>query len=238
MTEIKQIAPPDLTSTLENAARGTKVGMNAVQIGIINSFNPTNQTATIQLALKQVVAVAPDGSRTIREHPLILECPVMTMFGGDSFINMPIAAGDNCIVLFNDREIDNWLYNGGLQTPTTARVHDISDAIAIVGIRHYQNSIAQFLANGIRISFSANSRMDFTDDEINSIAGLFTHNGDVFIDGSLTLSGRMYGNSIDDTIDMDANLVQQPGREIHAGNGATGTFNSVTVVDGIVTGGS
>ena len=37
---------------------------------------------------------------------------------------------------------------------------------------------------------------------------------------------------------LNANLMQESGRSIHAGNGATGTFNIVNVVDGIVISGS
>ena len=187
--------------------------------------------------MKQVLNIDPKGVKTLQEYPLIFECPVVTMFGGDSFINLPIAVGDSCIVFFNDREIDNWLYNGDGEIPTSPRVHDLSDAIALVGIRHYQKSITQFLANGIRISFAADSRIDLTEDEINSVAELFTHTGDMLITGNLTIIGETYGDG-DSNINLHANIVQDNAYEIHAGNGATGTFNVVTVVDGIVVSGS
>lgn len=251
---LKQLSPADLTDTLENVKRDTGVTLNAVQIGIIEAFDSSNQTATIRIAIKQVIDIAPDGTRTLKEHPLILECPVVTMFGGDSFINLPIQVGDNCLVFFCDREIDNWLNKGGVQAPSIGRVHDISDAIALVGIRNFQNSISDFLANGIRISFAANSRIDLTDDAIDSIAGLFTHTGDMLITGdatveqNLTVEGNMQvdgtvkGNggtgafTMDVDIDLNGNEID--GGIVKSSNGATGSFDVVTVVDGIVTGGS
>ncbi len=229
---------------LDEHKRDIQLSLNCVQIGIIEAFDLNHQTATVKIALKQVAAIDPDGTRTIKEYPLVLKCPVMTLFGGVDFLSMPITAGDNCIVLFNDREIDNWLHAGNGQTPTTPRLHDISDVIAIVGIRPLTNSIVGFLANGIRLSHGGgNVTMDLKTDLIETLATLFLHHGNVEITGNtlmhgdLTIKGTTYGNDGDQWI-IDSDIVQQAGRSIHAGNGANGTFGIVTVVDGIVISGS
>lgn len=236
-SQLKDPTPPDISRVLDAAKRDVKVAMNCVNIGIIQEFNPDNQTATIQIALKQVINIAPNGTKTFQEIPLILQCPVVVLFGGGSYLTMPIEPGDNCLVLFNDREIDNWLYNGGVQAPTSARIHDVSDAIALVGLRSFQNSITDYLVNGVRLSFAPDSRIDLTEDAINSIAELFTHTGDMLITGNLTIIGDTYGDG-DGNINLNANIIQSGGHSIHAGNGANGTFNVVTVVDGIVVSGS
>jgi len=238
MTITKQIAPPDLPATLDEAARAIKVSLNCVQIGIIESFDSARQVATVQIAMNQLREIKPDGTKVIEQYPLIKECPVHTMFGGDSFINMPVRAGDNCLVFFNDRSIDQWLNKGGTQLPDTSRVHDISDAICLVGIRHYQNSISRFLADGIRISFSANSEIDLTEDAIDSVADLFTHTGNFRVDGNFYITGDMYGENGAGELSIRTDIRQASPYSIHAGNGANGTFNVVTVVDGIVVSGS
>lgn len=235
---------PDLTALFEQHKRDVQKSINCVQIGIIQSFDHEKQKATIQIALKQITSVDSIGNKTYTEYPLLIDCPVMVLFGGVDFMSMPIVEGDNCIVLFNDREIDNWFTNGGVQAPTSSRVHDISDGIAIVGIRPLTNSIATYLANGIRLSHGGgSSRMDFTDALITSVAALFYHHGDMRIsedlqvDGNVTILGDTYGNG-SNNLNLKANLIQESGKSIHAGNGASGTFNVVTVVDGIVVGGS
>lgn len=234
----KQQQPPDLSDVHDELKRDIHMGFNAIQIGIIEKFDSAKQLATIRLAIKHVRDIAPDGTKTLVEHPLILECPVMVLFGGVDFLSMPITVGDSCIVLFCDRDIDYWLYNGGVNPPNTYRTHDNSDAIAIVGINSLQKSIATFLANGIRLSHGGgNAKIDFTDNLIASLATLFTHTGNMQITGDLTILGTTYGNSGSDW-NIHANIRQDGGHSIHAGNGATGTFNIVTVVDGIVTGGS
>lgn len=231
-----------MTAVLENWKRDTLLAINCIQIGIIQSFNKDNQTATIQLALKQVKEIKPDGTRVLTEYPLLLQCPVVVLFGGVDFMSMPITVGDNCIVFFNDREIDNWFTDGGVQAPTSGRVHDLSDGIALVGIRSLQNSILTYLANGIRLSHGSGdsaTRIDLTDALISSFATLWQHNGSMRITGDLTVVGDMYGEGTGGgTIRIKSNIDQQAGQTLKAGNGATGTFSTVTVVDGIVTGGS
>ena len=149
--------------------------------------------------------------------------PSWSLFGGSSFLSMPVAEGDNCIVLFNDRELDQW-YSGTSQVPQTPRVHDLSDGIAIVGINPLTKSIATYLANGIRLSHGGSSGMDLTDAAINTMALLFTHTGnmkitgDLELDGNLSVTGETHGIS-GGTLQVDSNFIQTPGKTMAAGNG-------------------
>ncbi len=269
---IEQTIPPTLTDLLNAVKENLSSELNCVQIGIIQEFDIATQSASIMLALKRVESIAADGTRTLKERPVLLKCPCMILFGGNSFLSMPIAPGDNCIVLFNDREIDQWFAKGGIQTPVTYRMHDVSDGLAIVGIRSLQNSISDYLADGVRLSYSANSRISLTDDQIESIAGLFKQNGDMLITGNLTVNGdsEIKGNETIDmnlhvkggmqvdgvvtgaggggTVTVNADVTLGSGKTltaptvsaavVSAGNGASGSFNFVTVVNGIVIGGS
>jgi hypothetical protein len=246
---IKSPAKTGLSEILDANKRQAKSEMNCTKIGIIRAFDHNTQRANIEIAYKQVKDIMEDGTKVLQEYPLLMECPVISLFGGVDILSLPIAVGDNCIVFFNDTEIDQWAVNGNGQHPQTYRMHDISDAFALVGIRPLTNSIANYLANGIRLSHGAgDSQIDLTDGLINSIAELFFHHGnmrisgDTQIDGNLlvkgnyTIEGTTYGEGGNWIIDSD--IEQTAGKEIHAGNGATGTFNVVTVVDGIVIGGS
>ncbi len=135
MTELKQFPIPDLNEVLTVAAQGLRSTLNCVNIGIIQSFDASDQTASIRIAIKQIQRIAPDGTRFFAERPVLLKCPVVFPAGGGFTLTFPITAGDECLVLFNDRELDNWLANGGVQAPNTKRSHDLSDGIAFVGLR-------------------------------------------------------------------------------------------------------
>lgn len=266
MSTILQVPEPELIAALENLKRDIFVNMNCVQIGIIESFDATKQLASVQIALKSVLEVKPDGTQILQERPVLLEVPVMILYGGGSYLTMPIAPGDNCLLVFNDREIDTWLYNGGLQTPLTGRAHSSADAIAIVGLRSLQNSIANYLTNGVRLAYNSTTKIDITSGQIDSTATLFKQHGNFEVTGNSVINGdeEVKGNGT-----IDGNLLVKGGLEVdgvsigsgggsfkmgaaidlnghgisggivNSSNGATGTYtNSVTVVNGIVTGGS
>lgn len=277
---VKPIHPPGLPEAFDASKRDVFSSLNCVQIGKIIDFDSANQTASIELLLKQVTNIDLQGVKTFQESPtLIKKCPCLTLFGGTAFLSLPIQPGDNCLVLFNDREIDNWFVNGGTQATTTPRMHDVSDAMAIVGVRSLQESISTYLANGIRLSYGGGTaKIDLQANAINSLATLFTHTGnmlvtgtfngqgagtfdstlrakddttlekDLLVEGNETIEGGLVvkGNMTGDggTINIADNITLASGKTLTAPivdseNGTTGTFtNSVTVLDGIVTGGT
>ncbi len=257
---LQQFFPPSDTDVLNAVKNNVFTTLNCIQIGIVQSFDSAKQTVTVKFALKEVVSIEPDGTKILRERPIISEVPVMILYGGGSYVSLPIAAGDSCILLFNDREIDQWFVHGGVQTPISGRKHDASDAIAIVGIKSLQNSIGSYLANGVRLYYNATSKIDLTTDAIDSIAALFTQTGDMtitgdliveqnatvqgnlLVEGGMTVLGQVTGNSGQISIDDDMVFTggnTLSGAIVDSANGATGTYtNSVTVLNGIVTGGS
>ena len=48
--------------------------------------------------------------------------------------------GDECLVVFADRCINSWWYQGGVQPPEEIRFHDLSDGFAFVGFRSLPRS--------------------------------------------------------------------------------------------------
>lgn len=183
-----------MADVLDANKRQTKLDMNCTKVGIIRAFNPATQRAEIEIAYKQVKDILEDGTRVYQDYPVLMDCPVIVLFGGVDFLSLPIQVGDNCLVFFNDNEIDQWATNG-TGSPQTFRMHDLSDAFAIVGVRPLTNAIGNYLANGIRLSHGGgNSQIDFVDNLIESIAELFLHHGDMRIDGNVTINGNLTVN--------------------------------------------
>ena len=149
---MKRKIQPQTMDIYDALERRTKRGINCIQVGVIQSFDTNSQLATVEIAMKQVTNVDDKGVKTIKDYPLLVECPCVTIQGGGDFISFPISKGDNCLVLFNDRDIDYWLNNGAGGVPTTTRMHDISDGFALVGLNPLTQSIVGYLANGIRLS--------------------------------------------------------------------------------------
>jgi hypothetical protein len=68
--------------------------------------------------------------------PVLNDCPVLWQGGGGVTAVFPIAAGDECLVVFSSRCIDNWWALGGVQDAPEFRMHNLSDGFALVGVRN------------------------------------------------------------------------------------------------------
>lgn len=133
--QAKTIIDPDLSDVLALQKLDVFSSLNCVKVGQIVSFDGTKKTAQIQILFKRQL---PDG--TAASYPLLFDCPVFTLQGGGAYLQMPITNGDHCIVLFSDRSLDDWYQNGSQAVPSSARAHDMSDGIAIVGLNALSNS--------------------------------------------------------------------------------------------------
>lgn len=136
--------PPDFNTWISLMMKNFSANINCHSIGTIQKYNRTTKIASISINYLRVIKnsnpnlpnPAPDGqlSNVNLAYPLLVNCPVMMYKGGGCYIDMPIQQGDTCLVLFNDRETSTWLNAGGVNPPQNERTHDLSDAIAIVGI--------------------------------------------------------------------------------------------------------
>lgn len=139
------VVPPDLRATLDAFKAEISYDLNCHQLGSIVSFDATNQTASVQLSMYI------QNGNTVYRYPLLTNCPVFVMSGGSGFISMPIAPGDPCLVLFNDRDIDNWYATGSEAVPNSPRTHDLSDGLVLVGFRNLSNVISGYDTTELQI---------------------------------------------------------------------------------------
>jgi len=132
------VTPPDLLTLMDLKIRDVLSSTNCHQLGTIQSFNSARQTATVSLNVKTKVA------GDIRSYPLLVDVPVFVLGGGDRVFTFPIRSGDTCLVCFNDRDIDNWFATGGVTVPSSQRLHDLSDGLALVGFRSLANPVTNY----------------------------------------------------------------------------------------------
>ena len=144
----KSIIQPTLADTLVNFKRDIFATMNCIKIGKITSFDGAKKTAQIQILFKRVLA---DGST--QSYAPIVDCPVFTLQGGGGAIQFPIQAGDQCLVLFSDRRLDEWYQNGTEAAPGDGRLHDFSDGIALVGVNALNSSLPTYPTNKVILSY-------------------------------------------------------------------------------------
>lgn len=136
----KKPFPARLKSLLHSHKLDVLKAINCVRVGVVSGFDPGEvnvRAANVDVLIAQTVvtSVSPDGTETIAEYSEIKQVPVWIMGGGGVSSTYPINEGDECVLLFHDRHLDDWFVNGPGLPPAMGRLHDMSDAIALVGIR-------------------------------------------------------------------------------------------------------
>lgn len=203
---------------------------NCIKIGKINAVNKTNQTVDVQILHKRINE-SNLVKRELRDYPLLKSVPFIILGGGNSYLTFPISVGDNCLLLFNDYEIDRWWDTGENLPSTFDRKHDISDAFALVGV-HSMVDLIQGYSNYVHLKYSNSSSItvgeviDVTNAQTN-VSGKLTVANDITGQGKLNVTGDITGDA-------------KATAELHSTHGATGTFTNVagqtlTIQDGIIT---
>lgn len=168
--------PPDLTEVLNELRNEIFANINCVQIGQIEKVND-NQTVEIQIQVKRVLA-----NGDTKNYPLLVDCPYFVLSGGGAYIDMPIKKGDYCLILFNDRNIDNWWSTENVKEPTDRRKHNLSDGIALIGINSDVNPLElggdaigiRAKDKKIRLDNDVETLKTLIDDLINAIVAIVT----------------------------------------------------------------
>lgn len=116
----------ELAATTEEIARVAAaealVDVHTCLPGIVVSFDPKTQTAKVQPAIKRLWR---DGGW--KALPECVDCPVSMPRYGNFIITGPVSQGDEGLLKFSERSIDNWWARGGVQEQSEMRMHDLSD---------------------------------------------------------------------------------------------------------------
>lgn len=135
---------------LQVAMRSGAAGIWTALPGIVQSFDPAAVTVTVQPAIQGVVT-RPDGSVVAVNLPLLPDVPVVFPRGGGATLTFPVAAGDECLVVFASRCIDAWWQSGGVQIPMESRMHDLSDGFALVGPMSQAKKISGISTSAVQL---------------------------------------------------------------------------------------
>lgn len=114
--------------------------------GIVKSFNPATQTAQVQPAMQRLFL----GVGWV-DLPPCVDVPVQFPRGGGFVLTFPVAAGDECLLVFGERAIDFWWDRGGVQESSEQRFHDLSDAFAIMGVSSRPKMLSGFASDAAEL---------------------------------------------------------------------------------------
>jgi hypothetical protein len=143
----RKITDPTLRDLLDLHKKDIMLSMNCHAIATVQSFDSSQQTITATINYKKsYLQMGTDGiyKTVLVDYPILLDVPIVILGGGPSQLTFPIEQGDQCLILFNDRDIDNWFQSGQVGPVASGRLHSFSDGIAIVGLRSLANSISGY----------------------------------------------------------------------------------------------
>ena len=119
--------------------------LNVHNIGRIIEFDKNTQTCTVELMIlkqfnDQIITPAP-----------ITQVPLIILGSGGGHITLPNPVGTICLLLFLDRNSDNFMETGEAYAPETSRMHDFTDCVALTTFKTAINPIENYDENAITI---------------------------------------------------------------------------------------
>lgn len=141
-------ADANLDDLLEQLKRDIFLTLNCHAHATVQSFDPSNQTITATINYQKTIFISNQPGQlpvpTAVSYPIVVGCPVYFPQGGGASLTLPVAKGDQCVIGFNDRDMDNYLAASVIGPCNTARAHSFSDAFAFVGLNPLRKALSNF----------------------------------------------------------------------------------------------
>lgn len=104
--------------------------------GIVEAYDSETQTADVAVAINRFTVA---GARV--PGPKLPNVPVMWPKTSAGHLAWPLAAGDEVLVVFAERDIDGWRTSGQQSDPLSTRKFSLTDAVCIPGAHSDGNAI-------------------------------------------------------------------------------------------------
>lgn len=147
---------PDLADVLDLLKKTIFFDLNCHHVATIQSFDPVTQTCTATINYKKSFWKSNSKGvyqQVLLDYPILGDVPVFFLRGGVGSFTAPVAKGDQALIAFNDRSIDNWFIGGSDGTLSSSRAHALSDGMAFVGFASKNNPLADFSSDHAEVRY-------------------------------------------------------------------------------------
>lgn len=215
---------PDLTKLLQQFGRNLADQFNCHRVGRITAFDSNTLICKVKLLDKLIF------NGTEEDYVEFTNMPLLIYATETAGLTLGNVVGAECLVHFNDTDIDNWLETGEAYAPNSLRQHDFADGF--VELRPYDNLAAQKISydsEGLAL-YNNGTKVQLKDDGsaviTNGSAVITLSGGTISITGDVTISGDLTVNkTITATTDVMTNnisLKQHTHGGVTTGGGSTG----------------
>jgi len=186
---------PNDAETMRRIMDRVKNDIRVALPGIVVSFDATEQTATIQPAVRERERDA-QGNLTWATLPLLVDVPVLFPRAGGFAATFPIQEGDEVLVVFADMSFDAAWDLGGVQNQVDIRRHDLSDGFAIPAYWSKPKALANFNTSAAEIrTEDGTTKITLSQTEgvtITSTAPVTVTASSVTLGPATTIDGRVF----------------------------------------------
>lgn len=191
----------DNEESLRLAMDGRLVSLWTSMPGIVQSVDLATMTLSVQPAIQAAVEDE-NGIVTYVNLPLLIHVPIQYPMAGGFALTLPVAVGDEVLVVWASRCIDSWWQSGGVQKPMEARLHDISDGFAILGISSIPNVLPNISADSAQlrnragttyVEISGDGKVKIVSASEIDLNGPVKITGNVNVTGTIIASGEITG---------------------------------------------
>jgi hypothetical protein len=171
--------------------------------GRVERYDATQRRADVKPLLKASYVDAA-GARRADSLPVVPSVPVVFPGAGGFTLTFPVQPGDTVLLVFADESLDRWLARGGEVDPGEVRPHDLSNAVALVGLQDFAHALAAH-ADNVVLGKSDGARVELTPSGnvvLNGGTARVAREGDaVSVDLSgMTLNGTVAGSPASFTV--------------------------------------
>lgn len=143
-----------------------------------------NQRLSAQPVIPMIQTLPEDAGLAARTNyitrPQLNNIPYIVLKGGGLCLTLPVSPGDEALLLICDKAIARWLETGAIVPPPEIRSHNLTDAVALVGMSSNANVISDISTDSAQLR---------TND--GSAAISLSKTGDITLNtgGTITLTG-------------------------------------------------
>lgn len=178
----------EVTEQIEKLARSVCSEIHTAMPGKIISFDLKKITAVVQPTGRYVTS-----SGNSLDYPKISDCPVIFPFSRTSGIGItfPVLAGDDCLIIFSESELDEW--RTGAQSQASLK-YDLSSAIVIPGLSRNDTCITDTISDSSLMLKANDNIVRMTPSDVEIKAGsnrIYITTSGIEISGNITVKGSI-----------------------------------------------
>jgi len=122
----------DIINFVQKLNSSISSGLRVCMPATIESYDYKTQKASVKISMKELY----NNGKEL-DYPVVNGVPVVFTSSGGASITLPVNRGDTCLIMFADRDMGAWLRGGVGGKPDSTRMHNLSDAIAIMGLQPF-----------------------------------------------------------------------------------------------------